>query len=270
MNTIKMRLFILFTILILFYVFPSSGTEITAEPHGVVPVDTGNTITLSISLSDAANGVSGYQIEYSSSNTSVISLMNCSFPDWVKLSQVNSSSQSEGFVKGVDLEQKVEAGNTPVPLFSLHIVGNSPGSTTLILTPKKIEDDFGGRYSIAPLSIQISVRQNEPVSIQTTSISSQYSGSSGGSSSGGYSSVGVPSGIHTIQVTPTIPVTDNPQPIQQSSPASTETLQDTIPVTTVTTTIATPPVTHVPLFWPLYIFGFTISAFLSLFLRKNI
>ena len=138
------RLFIFFAIIFLFSAFPSSGAEIAASPEGIVTVDAGSMMHLSISLLDTTSGISGYQIEYSTSNTSVISIMNCSFPDWVKLPHVNSSSQSDGFVKGVDLEQKVEPGATPIPLFSLNIVGNNPGSTILILTPKKIEDDLGG------------------------------------------------------------------------------------------------------------------------------
>ncbi len=178
---------LLFTICI-----PVSGAELVSSPSGVLNLETGREGSLSLTLTGATAGISGFNITYTLSDASVSSVTGFSFPDWVKLPKTSPSGSLTGYAMGVDLEKGMEPGIDPITLFTIdYITGDKEGQALLTLTPIMIDDDRKGRYSLAPLSITIQV--GEPQSLTTpTQVfhSTSYTGS--GSSGSGAVAGGAP------------------------------------------------------------------------------
>jgi hypothetical protein len=98
---------------------------------------------LSITLSEAPNGLSGYNITISLSNASVAEIISVDFPDWALLNDVGLLPAELVWIKAVDLQNSIIKGASNVILANVTFRGKSEGIANVLLTVRKIDDDDG-------------------------------------------------------------------------------------------------------------------------------
>ena len=108
----------------------------------------GATTTVNITLNEAPEGLSGYNLTISLSNPNVAEIVDVNFPDWATLNDNSSLPADSVWMKCVDLNDKVGIGAANINLGTLTIRGDSPGTTDIIATVTKMDDDCG--YPINP------------------------------------------------------------------------------------------------------------------------
>jgi|GEM_PF-3726567 len=141
----------------------ASGNGLVSSPGGSIAIGTpGDTATVSVILSEADVGVAGFNATFAVDNSDVVIVRTISFSDWARLPANGNPRQGLGYATAVDLYRLVEPGAGSVTLFTLELQGGSPGAAILTITPRRIEDDAGGRYALNPLNIPIVVRESQP------------------------------------------------------------------------------------------------------------
>jgi len=161
------------------------GAELSASPSEEVNLAVGENAAVSFVLIGADAGISGFNITLAVSDPAVASIAGLSFADWVMLPVNSSPDMQEVFVTGVDLNQQVQPGGESFQLFTIDLVGHAAGPATLTVTPRRIEDDLGGRYSPASLQIPIQIGSvaPTPTSLPTTTTSSPIANTDSGTGS---------------------------------------------------------------------------------------
>lgn len=99
-------------------------------------------------LNTAPEGLSGYNVTVSLANTSIGEITAVSFPSWVSLSSNGTLPSDSTWITGIDLSDAVGAGMTNITLCTLTIRADAAGETGIILTPGKLDTDFGSRYQV--------------------------------------------------------------------------------------------------------------------------
>ncbi len=99
---------------------------------------------LSITLSEAPNGLSGYNITISLSNASIAEINSVDFPDWALLNSVGLLPAESVWIKAVDLQNSIIKGASNVILANVTLRGKSEGIARVLLTVRQIDDDDGG------------------------------------------------------------------------------------------------------------------------------
>jgi len=196
----------LFICLIGLLCLPAAGAELSASPSGGANMDVGENVPVSFNLTSADAGISGFNITLAVSDPAVVSIAGFSFADWVMLPANSSPDLQDVFVTGVDLNQQVQPGGESFMLFTIDLVGNAAGSATLTLTPRRIEDDLGGRYSPASLQVPVQVGTVAPSPTLSPTAATSSAGADTGSGAG--SSVQPASPIRTTAAPPTYHSTD--------------------------------------------------------------
>jgi len=222
---------------------PAAGAELSASPSGGVNPTVGENAAVSFYLTGADAGISGFNITLAVSDPAVVSIAGISFADWVMLPVNSSPDLQEVFATGVDLNQQVQPGGASLPLLTIDLVGHAAGSATLTVTPRRIEDDLGGRYSPAALQdpVLVGIVAPSPTSLPTTTTSSPIANTDSSTSS----SVQPTSPTRTTAAAPTYHSTDA-LPEGTGSPVRTPAEQ---PLNT--TTPITSPTPSTPLPWVL-------------------
>ena len=119
----------------------SSSPTLTVSDGQVYAI--GETATINITLSEAPNGLSGYNISISLSNASVAEIISVSFPDWATLHSNSSLPADSVWIKAADINDKIKSDEKNITLASLIIRGDDYGSTEIIATVIKMDDDDG-------------------------------------------------------------------------------------------------------------------------------
>ena len=102
----------------------------------------GELTSIPIILSEAPNGVSGFDIIVSLSKASVGSIIEADFPS-MGLAQYTQISSSEVRLKAVDLSGVVESGATNIVLANLTIQGVKKGTADIQISVSMLDDDSG-------------------------------------------------------------------------------------------------------------------------------
>jgi hypothetical protein len=168
---------------------PAAAAEINA---GSIALDgAGETASVPITIDEAVAGLAGYTIDISVTNPSVAEIIAVDYPGWASLSQSTSLPAGEVRVKAVDINREVEAGATNIPIATVTVKGQAPGSTTFTISPVRISDDNGEGIPSAPVQNALTVSgPADSGGGGGSGPGGSGSGSSGGSSSGGSSSSG--------------------------------------------------------------------------------
>ena len=98
---------------------------------------------LSITLSEAPNGLSGYNITISLSNASIAEIISVDFPDWALLNKVILLPAESAWIKAVDLQNNIIKGANNVILANFTVRGKSVGIARVLLTVRLMDDDDG-------------------------------------------------------------------------------------------------------------------------------
>jgi hypothetical protein len=214
----------------------SAVNVISAEPS-TVSVQPGSTTDVKIIVDELPNGISGYGVKVTLTDSSVAKIVNVTFPSWTILS--NTTQLTPGSVKfiGIDLNKEVQPGSTNVLLATIIIEGITSGTTPVVISNVTMDDGNGTDVNAPPVTTGPTVSGNG------NSGGGSYSAGGGGGSSGGISSGGSTSsgaaGSVTTTVTGTttaVSVVSTPQGSKQNGDAS------QVPVTT----SVTPPVQQIP------------------------
>jgi len=101
-----------------------------------------------LTLNEAQNGLSGYNITVSLSNPSVAEIVSISFPSWATLHTNSTLPADSVWIKAADLMDQVGVGATNINLATLTIRGDNPGTSDIFATVTKMDDDSG--YPVNP------------------------------------------------------------------------------------------------------------------------
>ena len=164
----------------------------------------GGTASMNVTLDSAPTGLSGYDITISVADPSVANITGYSFPSWATLNSNTTFPSSQTRVVGVDLNDQVQATNSPVTLGTVTLQGLKSGSSQVQITVNEIDDDAGNMVSPTVQPGTFSVIIAQPVGNVT--VSSTPAGAAialDGTDTGHvtpYTLENIAPGIHTIAV----------------------------------------------------------------------
>lgn len=141
----RFRLTLVFSIVALIGLLVTWNIAEAATP--ALTAQSGNTaigelVSIPIILSDALNGVSGFDIIVSLSKASVGAIIDADISS-MGLAQVTQISSSEIRLKAVDLGGAVESGASNIVLATLTLQGIKRGTTDIQISVTILDDDSG-------------------------------------------------------------------------------------------------------------------------------
>jgi PKD repeat protein len=108
--------------------------------------DVGQSVSLAITLSDAATGLSGYDLTVSLADPAVATIASTTLPGFGLVSQ-QALSASSVRLRAADLMRLVEVGAGQVLLATLTLDGLKPGQTAVTVSVARLEDEGGFQIS---------------------------------------------------------------------------------------------------------------------------
>ncbi len=134
---------------LLFAAAPASGAVLSANAGtGCAPVS--SPLSVPIILNDIPTGLSGLNVSFAVSDPRTAQITGVTFPDWAMLHDMSMVPAPLVWIRGVDLQKKVNANDQNVPVATLAIQGYRDGSVTLTISATRVEDDSGKVYPVAP------------------------------------------------------------------------------------------------------------------------
>jgi hypothetical protein len=137
----------------------SDGPTVSVQlSNGTVSPD--GTTTGSIMLSEAPNGVAGYDITLSVSNSSAATVTNATIPDTFIAPGGGVSIADDGSsvtIRAADLQQNVQSGASDIKLATATLTGQSAGETGVSLSVDTIDDDNGSSMSLSTSGATLTV-----------------------------------------------------------------------------------------------------------------
>lgn len=138
----------------------------TVQPElriGSARMTRGGTAMVDVTLSEAPDGLAGFEFNLTVANGSVAAVSNASYPDTFSLSETPTVGPDNETVhlKALDLESRVESGDENVTLARIELQGTAAGETNLTAESVQLDDDVGsaidpvvrdGRVTVTPLS----------------------------------------------------------------------------------------------------------------------
>ncbi|AHF98652.1 hypothetical protein HALLA_07100 [Halostagnicola larsenii XH-48] len=122
--------------------------DAAADPTLVVSnetVDPQSTATHRIALTDAPDGLAGFEVTLALETEGVATIGNASYPDRFGLTTdpVVSSDEQTVTVEAIDLEDAVTSGETDVTLAEIDVTGVDHGETNLRVSDAQLDADGG-------------------------------------------------------------------------------------------------------------------------------
>lgn len=170
----------------------------------------GSTIPVNVTLSEAPNGLSGYNITVSPENPNGAEIISVGYPEWASLHDNGSLPSDSVWIKATDLNENVQNGSLNIILATLSVRINANERMVFGTTINLMDDDNGNKINFNPATDR---------TIKVESSSSGDSTGVGGSSGENYSN---------------IKVIENPvkEETQTVTPGQTETMSSSTPVAT--------------------------------------
>lgn len=132
-------------------VFVASFSNVASSSTIVVDdgfiTEVGSTTTVMLTLDSVPQGLSGYILTVSISDTTIATITGVEFPSWATLTDQSLSGASV-WMKAVDLSEQINPGDTDVSLGSLTIRATGKGMCEINATVSRADDDNGN--PIAP------------------------------------------------------------------------------------------------------------------------
>jgi len=113
-------------------------------------------------LSEAADGLAGYNITISLTDGTKAEITAVSFPGWAGVNQQSTVPGDSIWMKGLDLNKQVETGASEVILATLTIRGDQLGVTALRAEATLMDDDDGTPMDPVAAEESLSVIQQVP------------------------------------------------------------------------------------------------------------
>lgn len=152
---------------------------LTAGPGAAVPtiafspsslsLGAGSTADVSVILTEAPNGLAGYELTIVTS-PSIVTVTNASFPSWAALNQ--KTPVAGGYtISAIDLNKEVQAGATDVVLATVKVQGIGPGTASIGVSGIDISADGGDSISPSPGTLQVTVTgEGSTTTLDTTTV----------------------------------------------------------------------------------------------------
>lgn len=240
---------VLFLALCVMVPFGSAANTISANPS-TVSLSQGSARSATIMVDDLPYGLSGYHIRVSLADPSLGKIVSVSYPQWAVLNMTDGLQSASVSMSAVDLTNQVVAGAQAVEIGSITIMGDSSGSTNILITTLKFDGDGESGVDMGRTTIQTTQPTvSATTSVHVTASSTSYGGgggggggSSGGSSSGTSVSSGLGTSVPTTQVqTTTAPSVQGTVPVRTTVTSPSQSSNGESITGMVTTTTAVPP-----------------------------
>lgn len=153
----RARILLLCTLIVCLLAMPVIGAELTVQRTDQKPVLAGDTVPLTLALTGAQDGISGFIITIGTSDAGRLTFSNATLADWVFLAEIEPSGEEPGYIKGVDLTQQAGSGEGTIHIGTLIFSALRPGTVLITITPSIIEDDYGGYYNSESVDIPIQI-----------------------------------------------------------------------------------------------------------------
>jgi len=103
----------------------------------------GDLVKINVSLSEAPNGVSGYNITWTLSNASVAEIESIELPDWGDnfLSKNSTLPAASVYARAIDIGMQIEENATDIPIITLGLRAKAHGHTTIYVSRLRMDDD---------------------------------------------------------------------------------------------------------------------------------
>jgi hypothetical protein len=151
------------------------------ESPGILSLPAGgSTVSLTINLSGAETGLSGYNLSLAMTPSRTAEIVSVEYPPWANMPMNGTMPAWNTWIQAVDLQTQVEPGDSPVLLATLTLRAIANDKTVLTVAPVIVDDDRGGRYTLDPIQIpvQVGAVPAETTSQSTSSADPQASSSS--------------------------------------------------------------------------------------------
>jgi hypothetical protein len=141
----KLSLIIISGLLILSLLVPcASANTLLFNPSGAHHLS-GESQSYSVILDRAPDGLSGYNISVSVERPAVAEIIDITYPSWTSLTVNSSVPSDQVYIKAVDVSGS--SGTLNIPLCTITIRSDNPGTTNITIVPVKVEDRIGGKYT---------------------------------------------------------------------------------------------------------------------------
>jgi TolB protein len=109
--------------------------------------EAGSETEYALILDQAPLGLSGYDLTVSVSDPEIAEITGVRFPDWTPLYRSSDIPSDSVSLKALDLSSEIEASAEEVPLCYLTIRGEAEGSSSIMISARRIDDDIGNAIS---------------------------------------------------------------------------------------------------------------------------
>ena len=121
---------------------PTAAAVVPSLTVQSAQADVGQSASLTITLSDAATGLSGYDLTVSLVDPTVATIASTTLPGFGLVSQ-QALSASSVRLRAADLMRLIEVGAGQVLLATLTVDGLKPGQTAVTVSVARLDDDSG-------------------------------------------------------------------------------------------------------------------------------
>jgi len=139
---------------LLLVVAPAVAENITV---GRVSLRVGEIGSVNITIDYLWNGLSGYSITVRLSNPEIAEIVAVEFPSWATLKDSSTLPADSVWIKAVDLQERVNLGDSNVVLAILKIRGDNQGKTEINVIVNQMDDDKGNPINVTVSSGYVNV-----------------------------------------------------------------------------------------------------------------
>jgi hypothetical protein len=101
----------------------------------------GETATILLLLDEVPDGLSGYNLTVSLTNTAAADITGVEFPDWAALHENSPLPDDSVQLQAIDLNEEVDAGATNVELAQITVTGVAPGQSGITVSVELMDND---------------------------------------------------------------------------------------------------------------------------------
>lgn len=139
----------------------AAASSSTIMADDIVIVGIGNSEITNITLDSTPEGLSGYNISISLSESSVATIASVAFPSWATLHSNSPLPASSVWLKAADINKQVEAGATDVLLATLTLESQKIGDSFINISINRLDNDNGYPIATALQNATITVAEDE-------------------------------------------------------------------------------------------------------------
>lgn len=130
--------------IVLLIILIQSASAVTLTVGSAGGLEPGSVTSLPITLDSAPDGLSGCNISVALSPVEGAEIISVQYPAWVTLFDNSSFPADSVWIKVVDIGEAINPGDTDIALAVIGVRGDSPGTTGIQLTVRKMSDDTAG------------------------------------------------------------------------------------------------------------------------------